>query len=62
MIKFIASIITFCLMIGVGDTLVRMTYSMATGARHAFLHDQMSYAVFTRALLEAKPRKLTGRP
>lgn len=56
MIKFIASIITFCLMIGVGDTLVRMTYSMATGAKNAFLHDQISYAAFTRALVDAKPR------
>jgi hypothetical protein len=57
MIKFVATIITFCLMIGVGDSLVRMTYAMATGAKNAFLHDQLSYSAFTKALINAKPRK-----
>lgn len=60
MIKFVGSIITFCLLVGVGDSLARMTYSMASGAKHAFLHDQMIYQAFTKAMINAKPRKPAG--
>jgi hypothetical protein len=56
MIRFIFTVVSFCLMIGIGEVLVKMTYRMATRAEHAFLHDQISYEKFTKAMIEAKPR------
>jgi hypothetical protein len=56
MIRFIFAVVSFCLMIGIGEVLVKMTYRMATRAEHAFQHDQISYEQFTKAMIEAKPR------
>jgi hypothetical protein len=39
-----------------------MNYQMATKAEHAFLHDQVSYAAFTQAMINAKPRTAPKRP
>lgn len=50
MIKFIAGIITFCLLVGIGDTFFRMTYKMATGAKDAFQNDQIKFSAFTHEL------------
>jgi len=43
--------------VGVGDAFVRLTLRMAGAAVHAHQHDQLSYSEFTRAMLNAKPRK-----
>ena len=56
MIRFISAIFTFCLLIGVGEAFVKMAYQMASKAEYAFTHNQLSYAEFTRAMTEAKPR------
>ncbi len=55
--KLVCWIISFCLLLGVGDALVTMTLKMAGLAAYAHQHDQMSYSDFTRSLLNAKPRK-----
>ena len=61
MIRVIKWILSCCLFAGVGSSLANLIYQMATSAVHAHQHDQMSYAKFTRALLEANPRqKLSG--
>ena len=60
MIQFVCKIITFCLAVGVAESLVRLTYIIATNAERAQKFDQISYAKFNKALWEAKPRtKLT---
>jgi hypothetical protein len=56
MIRFIFFILSFCLFIGVGDALVRLTLRMGRAAVHAHQYDQLSYSKFTHALLNAKPR------
>lgn len=57
MLRFIYWILSLCLLIGVGDALVRVTIKMAGAAVHAHRHDQLSYSAFTKAMLEAKPRR-----
>ncbi len=56
MIRFVCFILSFCLAIGIGDALIRLTLKMCRAAVHAHQHDQLSYAKFTHALLSAKPR------
>lgn len=59
MIRFIAGIITFCLMIGIGDTFFQLTYKMADDAKDAFQNHQLKYSAFTRELTKpaAKNKK-----
>lgn len=57
MLRLIYWILSLCLFIGVGDAFVRLTLRMAGAAVHAHQHDQLSYAAFTRAMLNAKPRQ-----
>ena len=57
MVRLIYWVLSLCLAIGVGDALVRLTLEMGKAAMHAHQHDQMSYAAFTRAMLNAKPRQ-----
>ena len=58
MVRLIYWIISFCLLLGVGDALVGVTRDMLSASVHAHQHDQLSYAKFTRLLLgaKAKPR------
>ena len=55
--RFIQWLISACLTIGVGSALAKHTYEMAKAAVVAHQQHQMSYAKFTKSLLEAKPRK-----
>lgn len=57
MFRLIQWILGVAFTIGVGSALVDLTYKMTKAAAHAHQHDQMSYAKFTRALFEAKPRQ-----
>ena len=57
MLRLIYWILSFCLFIGIGDALVRLTLEMGRAAVHAHQHDQMSYSKFTKAMLVAQPRK-----
>lgn len=59
MIRIIFGIISLCLLVGIGEVAVRMTYRMATHAKHAFKRDQISYEKFTKAMIEAKPRTVS---
>jgi hypothetical protein len=56
MLRLIYWILSLCLLIGVGDAFVRLTLQMAGAAVYAHQH-QLSYAAFTRAMLNAKPRQ-----
>jgi len=58
MIRFIFWIFTIALAIGFGPRLVAVTERVAQAAVDAHMHDQMSYAKFTKQLLTAKPRSL----
>jgi hypothetical protein len=60
MIRFVCFILSFCLALGIGDALVRLTLEMCRAAVHAHQHDQLSYSQFTHALLSAKPRPLSN--
>ncbi len=57
MLRLIYWILSLCLFVGVGDAMVHLTLRMAGAAAHAHQHDQLSYAAFTRAMLNAKPRQ-----
>lgn len=60
MIRFVCAILWFCLAVGVGDALVRMTLEMCRAAIHAHQHDQLSYSKFTRLLtapVQSRPEK-----
>jgi hypothetical protein len=56
MFRFIHWAISWSLAIGVGSAFGHLVYDMARAAAHAHQHDQMSYAKFTKALINAKPR------
>lgn len=56
MIRFICWVLALSLAIGFGPRLVTVTIAMAKSAILAHQHNQMSYAQFTRKLLNAKPR------
>ncbi len=56
MVRFIFWVLALGLAVGFGPPLANLTSSMAKAAIHAHQHDQMSYAKFTKALLNAKPR------
>jgi len=56
MLRIIYWILSFCLLIGVGGALVRLTLEMAGAAVEAHRH-QMSYSAFTKAMTGAKPRR-----
>ena len=62
MIRLIHWILSLCLAIGAGDALVRLTLEMARSAVDAHQHHQMSYAKFTRSMLNAKLRKPKTEP
>lgn len=51
MLRLIQFILSICLMVGIGDAMVRLTLAMCRAAIHAHQHDQMSYSKFTRALV-----------
>lgn len=57
MFRFIQWILSFCLAIGAGDAFVRLTLEMCQAAVRAHQNSQMSYANFTRAMVNAKPRR-----
>lgn len=56
MTRFIFWAFTIGLTIGYGPKLLTVTVAMAKSAIHAHQHDQMSYSIFTKKLLNAKPR------
>ncbi len=56
MIRFICWVLAIGIAVGFGPPLFNLTLEMAKAAIHAHEHDQMSYAKFTRVLLNAKPR------
>jgi len=58
MIRFVGWIMAVALGIGFGPHLISATFEMAKSAVYAHQHDQMSYAKFTRKLLNAKSRAL----
>lgn len=62
MIRFICWALAVGLAIGFGPKLLTVTLAMAKSATRAHQHDQMSYANFTRKLLNAKPRVIPRRP
>ena len=62
MVRFICWALAVALGVGFGPGLARLTTKMAQAAIHAHLRDQMSYAVFTRTLLNAKPRPIPREP
>ena len=57
MIRLIFWILSLCVAVGVADAFVRLTLDMAKSAVHAHQHDQLKYSDFTRAMLDAKPRR-----
>lgn len=61
MLRFIYWVLAVCLTIGFGPKLVAVTVNMAKSAIRAHERDQMSYAKFTRKLLNAKPRVIPQR-
>ncbi len=56
MFRFIHWILSWSLAIGVSSAFAELIVDMAKAAAHAHLNHQLSYAKFTKALLEAKPR------
>ena len=62
MIRFICWALAAFFTIGFGPKLLTATAAMAKSAIQAHRHDQMSYANFTRKLLNAKPRVIPRRP
>ena len=56
MVRFIFAVLALGLAVGFGPPLARLSLNMAKTAIHAHQCDQMSYAKFTKALLNAKPR------
>ncbi len=56
MFRFIHWILSWSLAIGVSSAFAELVVDMAKAAAHAHLNHQLSYAEFTKALLEAKPR------
>lgn len=58
MFKIIAAFLGLSLTIGIGGSLYDMTRQTAVAAKHAYQFDQISYAKFTRAMTDAKPRRL----
>ena len=57
MFRIIQWVLSICLAIGAGDAFVRLTLEMCQAAVHAHQNRQMSYAKFTRAMVNAKPRR-----
>jgi hypothetical protein len=58
MVRFICWVLAIGIAVGFGLPLISLTLGMAKAAIHAHEFDQMSYAKFTRTLLNAKPRVL----
>ncbi len=57
MFKLIATILGLGLTLGIGGSVYDSLQKAATSARHAYQIDQISYAKFTKAMTEAKPRR-----
>ena len=57
MIRLVTWVMAIALGLGVATSIADLTSKMAKAAVHAHQSDQMSYAKFTRALQEAKPRQ-----
>ena len=62
MTRFICWALALGLAVSFGPHLGAITIQAAQAAIHAHLHDQMSYAKFTRSLLSAKPRGILKKP
>jgi len=57
MFKLIAAFLGISLTVGIGGSIYDMTRQAAVSAKHAYQFDQISYAKFTKAMTEAKPRR-----
>jgi hypothetical protein len=57
MYKLIAAFLGIGLTVGIGGSIYDMTRHAAVSAKHAYQFDQISYAKFTKAMTEAKPRQ-----
>ncbi|HEY8272046.1 MAG TPA: hypothetical protein VIG33_14240 [Pseudobdellovibrionaceae bacterium] len=62
MLRFICWALALGLAVGFGPSLADLTINMAKAAIRASEHDQMSYARFTKTLLNAKPRAIPKKP
>ena len=56
MVRFIFWVLALGFAVGFGPPLANLTLNMAKAAIHAHRFHQLSYAKFTKALLNAKPR------
>jgi hypothetical protein len=59
MFKLIATILGLGLTLGIGGSVYDSIQKVATSAHHAYKFDQISYAKFTKAMTEEKPRRPT---
>jgi hypothetical protein len=57
MIKLLTAFVGLILTVCIGGSIYDMTRHMAASAKHAYQFDQISYAKFTKAMTEAKPRR-----
>ena len=61
MFKLLVAYLGIVLTVGIGGSIYDMNRKMAVSTKRAYQFDQISYAKFTKAMTEAKPRRLGSK-